>query len=209
MWGMAIFEELRAICHCVNCSENNKCLSRGYCETGYWGDNCMLYEILHVGAYKQLAVYATIISVFSNATLVRHQLFLGCFAMLGKHVGVIVIVKRFELFVHKQEIFFISLPRIIMSFMATVETCRETNWRNHPGPQKGPIPQRLKGLLHPKWTAHFKVHVYVHDSGRFVSSNLETSSSPKLLVQIQEYDCDVQCLSDGEGHLTPLGYPTE
>ena len=28
-------------------------------------------------------------------------------------------------------------------------------------------------------------------------------------MQIQEYDCDVQCLSDGEGHLTPLGYPAE
>ena len=53
------FSELRVHCHCVSCSENNECLSRGQCKTGYWGDNCMLYDILQSEMERQQTVYMT------------------------------------------------------------------------------------------------------------------------------------------------------
>ena len=48
--------ELRADCHCMHCSENNECLSRGHCKEGYWGDNCMMYDILRLEGERQAAI---------------------------------------------------------------------------------------------------------------------------------------------------------
>ena len=62
--------ELRTQCHCKNCSEHNECLSRGYCEEGYWGDSCMFYNVLQTIPDYQTTVLATNSSSFSNKSLV-------------------------------------------------------------------------------------------------------------------------------------------
>ena len=68
-----IISDSIAHCHCVNCSENNKCLSRGNCDAGYWGDNCMLYNVLKNEVERHQTVYSTNSSIFSNDILVIHN----------------------------------------------------------------------------------------------------------------------------------------
>ena len=46
---------LRADCHCLNCSENNECLSKGHCQDGYRGDDCMLHDIIN--EHKELKIF--------------------------------------------------------------------------------------------------------------------------------------------------------
>lgn len=64
------FLELLAHCNCVNCSENNECFSRGHCQEGYWGDNCMLHDILKLVSQIHSKVYTTNISTYINTSLV-------------------------------------------------------------------------------------------------------------------------------------------
>ena len=64
--------DFRADCHCVRCSHEKECLSRGFCEEGYWGDNCMLYDVLSMEDERHESVYVTNSSIYSNATLVMN-----------------------------------------------------------------------------------------------------------------------------------------
>lgn len=48
----------------MNCSADNECLSRGHCEEGYWGDNCMLYDVLSMNDERLPTVYSTNSSTF-------------------------------------------------------------------------------------------------------------------------------------------------
>ena len=61
-------------CHCVNCSVTGECLSRGFCEEGYWGDNCMLYDVLSVNDERLPNIYMTNSSIYRSTYLVRVRL---------------------------------------------------------------------------------------------------------------------------------------
>ena len=75
--------ELRVQCNCESCSENNECLSRGVCKSGYWGDNCMLHDVLSMDLGIPLTVYITNSSTFSISTLVTTNIF---FILLGESI---------------------------------------------------------------------------------------------------------------------------
>ena len=90
---MNVVSELSAQCHCVNCSKNNECLSRGQCNAGYWGDNCMLYDILSIADEREQTVHITNSSTFSeNNILVLTNCFLN-----RRIYGFLIMIRDFSI----------------------------------------------------------------------------------------------------------------
>ena len=68
--GSLHFIDLKANCHCSNCSDLGECLSRGDCLEGYGADNCMLYDVIKMQADRNASIYPSNSTKISETRLV-------------------------------------------------------------------------------------------------------------------------------------------